>query len=61
MLLAWSGISMEPEHNVVEYFSGHGQVSAAFREQGQSVASYDITYCGKPMDFLEPGGFSILS
>ena len=61
LLLLWSGIDVSPRYHMTEYFSGHAQVSAAFRENGMSVASYDVEYCGKPMNFLECGGFAILS
>ena len=51
---------MDPHYNMVEYFSGRAQVSEAFRELGMSVASYDIEYCGKPMDYLDAGGYAFL-
>lgn len=59
-MLLWSGYGLEPKFNMVEYFSGHAQVSAAFRECGMSVASYDIEYCSRSMDFLSEGGFASL-
>jgi hypothetical protein len=46
---------------MVEYFSGKAQVSAAFREAGYSVGSYDYLYNEKGMDFLSPGGFGFQS
>lgn len=52
---------MSSQYHMVEYFSGHAQVSAAFREKGMAVASYDVEYCGKPMNFLECGGYAMLS
>ena len=55
LLLTWCGYGLEPKYNMVEFFSGHAQVSQAFRD-GLSVASYDIEYDKKSMDFLAEGG-----
>ena len=55
----WSGVRMEPHHHMAEFFSGKAEVSAAFRELGKSCVSYDIEYCGKAMDYLEPGGYAV--
>ena len=52
---------MEPHHHMAEVFSGKAEVSAAFRELGKSCVSYDIEYCGKAMDYLEPGGYALLA
>lgn len=61
LLLMWSGVRMEPHHHMAEFFSGKAEVSAAFRELGKSCVSYDIEYCGKAMDYLEPGGYALLA
>lgn len=58
LLLTWS-YDTSPCFNMVEYFSGKAQVSAAFREAGYSVGSYDYLYNEKGMDFLSPGGFGL--
>ena len=60
LLLLWSGLETTPRYDLVEYFSGCGKVSQAFRESGRSVASYDIEYSQKSMNFLESGGYSLL-
>ena len=46
------------EWHLVELFSGQGQVSAAFRECGFRVASYDMLQHEKSMDFLSNGGYA---
>ena len=40
----------------IELFAGVGNVSAAFRQHGKSVASFDQSYSGS-MDFTSPAGF----
>ena len=62
LLLVW-GYDTTPTHTVCEYFAGAAQVSAAFRDAGHPVASYDFLYHEpheRHMDFLSPGGFSSL-
>ena len=43
--------------NVVELFSGAGNVSRVFRESGVPVASFDKTIGGDCMDFTLAAGF----
>ena len=62
LLLVW-GYDTTPTHPVCEYFAGAAQISAAFRDAGHPVASYDFLYHEpheRHMDFLSPGGFSSL-
>ena len=61
LLLTWSTISLDPQYDCVEYFAGKAEASAALREDGFCVASYDVEYCGKSMDFLQPGGYTFPS
>lgn len=42
--------------DMVELFAGVGNVSAAFRQHGKTVASFDQTY-HKSMDFTTDAGF----
>ena len=58
LLLTWS-YDTTPVYNVVEFFSGKAEVSAAFREAGYAVGSYDYLYNQRGMDFLSPGGFGL--
>lgn len=43
--------------NIVELFSGEGQVSAAFKDAGMNVCSYDLKIGGATMDFTSVAGF----
>ena len=55
-MLQWSqvpGIAWQ----CVELFSGQGNVSAAFRESKQHVASFDRVTGGAPMDITLCAGF----
>lgn len=60
LLLLWSGLDLSKQYRVVEYFSGRACVSAALREMGMAVGSYDLDY-GQSMDFLSLGGFVSLA
>lgn len=42
----------------LELFSGHGNVSAVFRESGIPTVSYDLKLGGRSMDFCQPAGFA---
>lgn len=43
---------------LIELFSGQGNVSKVFKEYGKSVASFDKVLGGDAMDFLKPCGFA---
>ncbi len=43
--------------NLIELFSGEGQVSAAFKDAGMNVCSYDLKIGGATMDFTSIAGF----
>ena len=61
LLLLWAeDVDCSPRYGLVEYFAGKAQVSAAFRDRGHRVASYDYEY-GDEMDFLSPAGFASLA
>ena len=57
--MIWS-YDTTPNFQMVEFFSCEGQVSQAFRDAGDEVASYDYLYDPKGMDFLSEGGFGWL-
>ena len=42
----------------LELLSGHGNVSAVFRELGFPTVSYDLKLGGRSMDFCQPAGFA---
>ena len=48
----------ESTYQLVELFSGQGEVSRVFRAIGRSVGSYDKELGGKCMDFTLPAGFA---
>lgn len=56
LLLQWAKIA-DVQWQCVELFSGHGNLSTAFREYGRSVASFDQVLGGDAMDFERPSGF----
>lgn len=60
LLLLWSKPDLVGWH-FVELFSGQGNVSAAFKECGFKVASYDMIHGGKCMDFLSDAGFASMT
>lgn len=55
LLLQWADMP-DIQFSCVELFAGVGNVSAAFRRQNKSVASFDKTY-GDCMDFNGAAGF----
>ncbi len=57
LLLQWLR-PVEMQWQLVELFSGVGNVSEAFRDGGYSVCSFDRMLGGKPMDFETAAGFS---
>lgn len=57
LLLLWAEESSSPCWQCIELFSGQGNVSAAFRSLGRSVASFDKVLGGKSMDMTENSGF----
>lgn len=52
-------MDLSPKYGLVEFFSGQGEVSKAFRDCGHTVASFDYNL-GEEMDFLSPAGFALL-
>ena len=57
LLLQWLR-PVQMQWQLVELFSGVGNVSEAFRDKGYSVCSFDRMLGGKPMDFDTPAGFA---
>ena len=55
LLLQWADMP-SLTFDCIELFAGVGNVSAAFRQHGKSVASFDQSYSGS-MDFTSPAGF----
>ena len=56
LLLQWTHLA-ELKWNVVELFSGAGNVSAAMRSYGKAVANFDKELGGGCMDINQPAGF----
>ena len=56
LLLQWTEMP-SMTFDCVELFAGVGNVSAAFRQGGKSVASFDKTYADKSMDINGAAGF----
>ncbi len=56
LLLQWAKMA-DVQWQCVELFSGHGNLSKAFREWGRAVASFDQVLGGDAMDFERPSGF----
>jgi len=54
--LQWAGLPVA-EWQLIELFSGQGNVSACFRQAGKAVASFDKILGGKSMDITESAGF----
>lgn len=48
---------IEMRWQMVELFSGAGNVSGRFRQEGFSTCSFD-KLAGSEMDFSSPGGFA---
>ena len=59
LLVLWSKHDL-PAFHLVELFSGQGNVSAAFKECGFTVGSYDMITGGKAMNILSDAGFAPL-
>lgn len=49
----------EPTYELIELFSGQGNVSLAFRQHGRNVCSFDQVLGGKAMDFCGTAGFAL--
>lgn len=57
LLLQWMR-PVEMQWQLIELFSGVGNVSKAFRDRGFAVCSYDRVNGGKHMDFETASGFA---
>lgn len=59
-MLIWADqVDTDMRWQLVEYFSGKAQLSAAWKERHKEVASFDYEY-SEAMNFLSPPGFSLL-
>lgn len=56
LLLQWTELA-EMKWQLIELFSGQGNVSACFRHYGKAVASYDKVLGGDCMDMTCCAGF----
>ena len=55
-MLQWADLPVQ-QWQLVELFSGQGNVSAFFRQAGKTVASFDTVLGGKSMDVTQAAGF----
>ena len=52
---------MEPKYNVVEIFSGVGQIAMQYRRMGLAAAEYDFIHSHDAMDFFGAAGYAFLA
>ena len=57
LLIQWMH-PIEMRWQMVELFSGVGNVSKAFKDAGFATASFDRVVCGEEMNFSKPSGFA---
>eukprot|EP00438_Fugacium_kawagutii_P014031 Skav233998 [mRNA] locus=scaffold2413:218954:222547:+ [translate_table: standard] len=57
LLVQWS-YEVKPKYDLVELFSGKGNVGQVWREAGLSVGQYDWDESRRGMNFLSCGGFA---
>ena len=56
LLLMWSS-PVQPRFDVVDLFSGHGEISKRYRAADSTSVEYDFIH-GNSMNFLSAGGFA---